>query len=458
MKPKPKPNLIMIVADDHRASALGRVGTEPVRTPHLDRLAGEGCHFPQLRIEGGRCRAVCIPTRASLLTGCSVERACLDIEGRRLREDAPFLPGILRQNGYFCQHIGKWHQDISALQRGFHHGRSIFTAGFRDPEALPVHDWEDLDHDPLPEPRILEEYASHVFTREAVSFIGEISAIKGDQPFFLHVALTLPHDPFIPPHGWREPLELPPLPETFLPEHPFDIGDLDVRDEQLLTRPLDGQAVRRMTAAYYALIEEIDRSVGAIWKAIEEHGLDSNTYLLYTGDHGLSGGRHGLLGKQNLYESAVRIPGILRGPGIPGGRVVDELVSQLDLAPSLLELLGVEAGEIGMQGISVKPQVTGESPGLHREHQFARYRGFQRMVTDGVYKLIATRVGKEPVLQLFGISRDPEERRNLMFDPSFRVTAESLVSVLNRWLLESNDHDFGPIDIDAIPQSRVVTS
>jgi len=311
-------NLICILADDHRASALGHAGAEPVDTPSLDALAAAGCRFPQLRIEGGRCRAVCIPTRASLITGCSVVTACADPEGRTLKADAPLLPALLRRRGYHCEHIGKWHQDLAALRRGFDHGRHVFTAGMADHHALPVHAWEDLASPEIPPPRILPQYSSEAFADEAVAFLGE-RARQGGTPFFLQLALTLPHDPFDPPPGWSEPHEAdwPPLPPDFQPRHPFDIGDLEVRDEQLLPWPRPEREVRRMAARYHAMIAAIDAVVGRIVQTLQRTGLAGNTLLLYTGDHGLAGGRHGLLGKQNLYDCSLRIPGILAGPGVP---------------------------------------------------------------------------------------------------------------------------------------------
>lgn len=96
-------NILCIIADDHRASAMGKCGSEPVLTPHLDALAERGCCLWQLRIEGRGCRTVCVPSRASLITGCSVETACQDVEGRRLKTDAPMLPSRLRENGWTLQ-------------------------------------------------------------------------------------------------------------------------------------------------------------------------------------------------------------------------------------------------------------------------------------------------------------------------------------------------------------------
>jgi arylsulfatase A-like enzyme len=440
-------NLICILADDHRASAFGHAGAEPVDTPSLDALAAAGCRFPQLRIEGGRCRAVCIPTRASLITGCSVVTACADPEGRTLKADAPLLPALLRRRGYHCEHIGKWHQDLAALRRGFDHGRHVFTAGMADHRALPVHAWEDLAGPEIPPPRILPQYSSEAFADEAVAFLGA-RARQGGTPFFLQLALTLPHDPFDPPPGWSEPPEAdwPPLPPDFQPRHPFDIGDLEVRDEQLLPWPRPEREVRRMAARYHAMIAAIDAVVGRIVQTLQRTGLAGNTLLLYTGDHGLAGGRHGLLGKQNLYECALRVPGILAGPGIPAGKAVDVLASQLDLAPTLLDLLGLRDLAGGMEGHSLRAWIEGATQGAPRSHHFARYRQFQRAVTDGRHKLIATRAGGQLRLQLFDLADDPDECRDLAGLRTSAPIQRELVEVLNARLREGRDPDFAPLN------------
>lgn len=439
-------NLLVVVADDHRASALGHTGREPVRTPHLDELALAGCHFPQLRIDGGRCRAVCIPTRASLITGCSVPSACADPEGRTLLPQAPLLPALLRSRGFHCQHIGKWHQDIPSLLRGFDHGSHVFTAGMGNHRALPVHSWGDLSVEPLPPPRILSQYAAEAFADDAEAFLLKRSR-QPDTPFFLHLALTLPHDPFDPPPDWKEPpeAEWPPLPPDFQPQHPFDIGDLDVRDEQLLPWPRPPREVRRMAARYYAMISAIDEVIGRITHTLQTTGLAENTLVLYTGDHGLAGGRHGLLGKQNLYDCSLRIPGILSGPGVPAGQSPAVLASQLDLAPTLLDLLGLQDLATNMEGKSLRRWIEGSSADIPRTHHFARYRHFLRAVTDGRHKLIATRVDNQSYLQLFDLASDPEECRNLAGQPAYDIVERDLIARLNEHLKEGRDPDFAPV-------------
>lgn len=440
-------NIVCIIADDHRASAMGRCGSEPVMTPHLDALAVRGCHLQQLRIEGGRCRAVCIPTRASLITGCSVKTACEDLEGRTLKVDAPMLPARLRDKGYHCEVIGKWHQDLPSLRRGFDHGQMIFTAGMGDHHSLPVYNWNAFSMDRLPPPYKLKKYSSEAYADAAVDFLRK-RALQSSQPFYLQVGLTLPHDPFDPPPGWEEPPDdkLPPLPPGFQSRHPFEIGDIEVRDEQLLPWPRSTVEVRKMAARYYAMIHAIDRLVGRVQSALEETGLVENTIFIYTGDHGLCGGRHGLLGKQNVYEAALRIPGILAGPGIPAGVLVDALSSQLDLAPTLLDLVGLAEYGDGMEGKTLRPEIEGSPDIGSRKFHFARYRHYQRAITDGHFKLIATRMDETLRLQLFDLADDPEETRDLVAGVAQLSCISDLVHALNEHLDRGNDPDFARIE------------
>jgi arylsulfatase A-like enzyme len=449
-------NIVCIIADDHRASALGRFGREPVNTPHLDGMAAEGCHFRQLRIEGGRCRAVCIPTRASLITGCSVAKACEDVEGRALKPNAPMLPAVLRQSGYHCEIIGKWHQDIPSLHRGFDNGSMIFTAGMGDHHALAVHNWESLERGTSPEPYLLKKYSSEAYGDATVEFLRKREALPA-QPFYLQVGLSLPHDPFDPPPGWVDPPEerLPPLPPDFQPRHPFDIGDIDVRDEQLLPWPRPPLEVRRMAARYYAMIGAIDTLVGRVRKALEESGLADNTVVLYTGDHGLCGGRHGLLGKQSVYDAALRIPGIMCGPGVPAGRSIDALASQLDLSPTLLDFAQCGNSMDDADGCSLRPVMENSSGASPGKFHFARYRHYQRAITDGRHKLIATRVDGDLRLQWFDLNSDPDECHDLVGNPECHPNIRKMVEVLNRYLRRGNDPDFACLEASEIQKLLV---
>src|SRR5262249_50006945 len=161
-----------------------------------------------------------------------------------------------------------------------------------------------------------------MFTDAACDFL--LSNV-GDAPFFLYVTFTVPHDPRTPAKGYEnryDPAKMP-LPKNYMPKHPFNNGEMLVRDEKLLGWPRTQAEVRRELANYYAMITHLDAEVGRIMRTLKDTGRDKNTVVIFTSDHGLAIGSHGLLGKQNLYEHSMRPPLILSGHGIPVGKRSD---------------------------------------------------------------------------------------------------------------------------------------
>src|SRR5262249_55409521 len=153
---------------------------------------------------------------------------------------------------------------------------------------------------------------SSMFADAAIGFLRR----KQDNPFFLHVCFTAPHDPLIMPPGFEgkyDPARLP-LPQNFLPRHPFDHGNLEGRDELLWPFPRTPDDVRGELASYYAVISHMDAQIGRILAALDETRLAENTIVIFSSDQGLSIGSHGLRGKQNMYEHTVGVPLVLRGP------------------------------------------------------------------------------------------------------------------------------------------------
>ena len=136
----------------------------------------------------------------------------------------------------------------------------------------------------------------------------------------------------------REDIELP---RNFLPEHPIDNGNLRGRDEMLAGFPRTPDEVRRHIAAYYGMISEVDAQIGRVLDTVEQSGQAENTYIIWAGDNGLAVGQHGLFGKQNMYDHSLRVPMVISGPGIAGGRKVDGMCHVMDLCPTICDLAGV---------------------------------------------------------------------------------------------------------------------
>jgi arylsulfatase A-like enzyme len=219
------------------------------------------------------------------------------------------------------------------------------------------------------------------------------------------------------------------LPPNVLPAHPFDNGELEVRDELLLPRPLAADAVRRELAAYYAMIAEVDAQIGRILDALDRTGLSERTIVVFASDNGLAVGSHGLLGKQNLYEESVRVPLVFAGPGVPRGERRSHLALLSDLFPTIGEMAGIEIAP-SVQGRSLVPVLRAASAPL-RDRVFYAYRDLQRGVrtADG-WKLLEYRVGGARRLQLFDLNTDPWETRDLSREASAGDRLQALERLL----------------------------
>lgn len=443
----PQPNVVLMVADDHRGQAIGASGDSTVRTPVLDALAGRGVSFLRAHMMGGLSGAVCVPARASLLTGMNPFRASTsqrvdDYAGvMTLAPGQPTLPEVMRRAGYHTHVIGKWHNDTGSLARGFDGGDKLFLGGMCAHERVPVQDFDPEGRYPKERQFIGEKFSTELFCDAAVDFIREY---RREPPFFIYLALTSPHDPRTAPEpyaGMYDPSRIP-LPANFMAEHPFDNGEMKIRDEKLAPWPRTPEVIRRHLADYYAMISHMDAQMGRVLAALRESGHDGNTIIVYTGDHGLAVGQHGLMGKQNLYEHSIRVPLILRGPGLPAGRRSDALVQSYDLFPTICELVGTAAPP-NVEGRSLLPLIEGKVERV-RETVFSLYKDCQRMVSDGRWKLIryqrsaATGAGVER-LQLFDLQADPWETRDLSSDPAQREVIRRLTDELSAWQRQTGD-------------------
>ncbi|WP_410001691.1 sulfatase-like hydrolase/transferase [Singulisphaera sp. GP187] len=259
---------------------------------------------------------------------------------------------------------------------------------------------------------------------------------QADQPLFVYLAPSMPHDPRTAPPETQakyDPAKIT-LSKNFMPEHPFDNGELEIRDELLAPFPRTPDAMQRHLAEYYACITDLDHHVGRVVDAFKAAGRWDNTVVVFTSDHGLAvGGRHGLMGKQNLYEH-VKPPLVLAGPGIPKGRSA-ALVYLYDLFPTLCDLTGVPVPP-GLDGRSLAPVIQGEKAGV-RDALFLAYRDVQRAVRDERWKLIW--YPKAQQLQLFDLSADPDELTNRAGDPNHAQELERLSALLRGWQREVAD-------------------
>ena len=437
-----RPNFLFMIADDHRHSALGALGTEAVSTPTFDQLIADGACFTQAHIMGSTSGAVCMPSRGMLMSGCGL----FDTPDP-LPDDVPLLPELLRANGYRTYGTGKWHNRRGSYARCFGESGKVFFGGMSDQFAMPVNDFDPAGEYPPDETYIADGYSTTVFSDEMIAFLSERGPAD-DEPFFAYIAFTSPHDPRTPPPPFDQmydpaDIELPP---NFVSEHPFDIGVRDIRDEVLAGYPRGEDEIKRHIADYYGMISHMDSDIGRILDTLDARGLRENTVVIYTSDHGLGVGQHGLMGKQNLYDHSMRIPLIMRGPGVPAGLQCGALLYLLDLYPTLLEMAGVPTPD-SSAGHSLSA-LLGELTYKHRRQIFSAYQGvfghprgapYQRSIKDERHKLIQTVVDGVMTWQLFDLIADPYETVDLIEAPAQAGKIDKLKQALQKRAARFND-------------------
>lgn len=402
-----KPNIVFILADDQRHDTIHALGNEQIQTPNLDRLAESGFHFTNAYCMGSMTPAVCLPSRTMLLTGRSVWRLPT-VTGLKAPPDLVLLPRVLREGGYVTFHCGKASNACRYANAEFDVNVETKKQG---PDDMKLHG-----------DRVVQFLREH----------------DRRQPFFVYLAPPVPHDPRVAPDQFVDLYDADTLKlsRNFMPEHPFDNGELKIRDELLAAHPRTEAEMRQHLADYYASISDLDAQVGRIIESLRELGYAENTIIIFSSDQGLAvGGRHGLMGKQNLYEH-VKSPLIVSGPGIPHGRS-DALVYLFDLFPTICDLAHVQTPAV-VEGRSLVPIIRGESKDV-RKYLFTAYRDWQRMVRDERWKLIEYNVAGQRNSQLFDLSKDPDELNNLAERDEHRDVLQRLRRELQRQGAEFDD-------------------
>ncbi len=413
----------------------------------MDALVQQGIAFTHAHTMGGLHGALCAPSRAMLMTGRPLFR--LDGTGDHIPPEYIMLPEVAAEAGYVTFGTGKWHNDRGSFARAFQAGENIFMGGMHMPnvgghEAPQLHEYDSTGTYPNTARRNVEGYSSMLYADAVIDFLAQAGAVG--QPFLAYVSFTSPHDPRTPPEpfaSWYHPDSIS-LPPNYLPEHPFDNGELEVRDEMLREHPRTETMIREELALYYGMISELDAQIGRIVTALEENGQRENTLIVMAGDNGLAVGSHGLLGKQNLYEHSMRVPLIIAGPGIPTNERRSQLVYIFDIFPTIADYLDLSLPPT-VEGISLRPMM--ENPGLvGRNAAFFAYRDLQRGVrtADG-WKHIQHQVDGIHTEQLFDLNTDPYETQDLAAD-SMHGTK---LSEMRELLIQESTRWFDPLDLNA---------
>jgi len=397
--PKKKPNVLFLFTDDQREDTVAALGNPHIITPNLDGLVKEGFAFTNAYCMGGNSAGVCLPSRKMLLRG----RSWFSVDS--VPPDGPCFPATMNAAGYVTYHHGK--------------------RGNTDKWA---HGFFDQSHYLNDEADRTSGYPGKPVADDAIAFLREHQAGGSGKPFFMYLAFGNPHDPRVAAKEYLDlydPEKIP-LPPNFLPLHPFNNGEMKIRDESLAPWPRTPEVIRKHLRDYYAVVTAMDAQIGRILAALKEIGEYDNTIILFSSDQGIAIGSHGLMGKQNLYEHSMGVPLFFRGPGIPKGKSSDAFAYLFDVYPTVCELVGAETPK-SLEGKSLAGVIQGTSAGV-RDTILLAYLKIQRAVRRGQWKLL--RYPEVNVTQLFDLEADPYETKNLADDPAQADRVKELMKIL----------------------------
>lgn len=436
-----RPNVLFLFTDDQCYDTIRALGNEHIHTPNIDRLVRSGLAFTNAYIMGGSSPAVCAPSRAVLFSG----RTLWNVEnqgkwGFEISDKYKTLPQVFRENGYVTFGTGKNEPGRDGhFARSFNSGDKILFRGMtKDQYKLPLCSYSPTgDYSEEREVMHSGKHSAEIYADACIEFLKKQGNSKDS--FFAYVSFQTPHDPRQSPAKYSEMYKAAniPLPVSFMPRHPFDNGMLKIRDEGISGFPRTAQKVRAEIASYYAMITHTDAQIGRILKALEGSGKMEDTLIVFASDNGLAVGKHGLMGKQNVYDHALHVPMIISGPGIPKNEIRDQLCYIYDLYPTLCEKAGLKVPEtVEFSSLS---KVIGDAEVEHREHLYFAFMNWQRAVRKGEYKLIEYCVKGQRHTQLFDLVKDPEEVKNLALNTQYGEKIKELRSLLEAERVRLND-------------------
>ena len=435
--PRPRPNVVFLCTDDQARWAMGAYGNRDIRTPNLDRLARRGALFRN----AFTVTPVCSPSRAALMTSrYPSELGIADWINPRNEPDLGLAPSaitwpeLLKGFGYATMLAGKWHL---GTRDEFHPTRQGFDVffGFRDGSNRPIDPTLEIDG----QVRQLQGSLPDLLVDAGIRFVEANQA----RPFLLSIHFRAPHTPYGP------------VPDQ--DSAPYRQLDPAIPDFPGLHR----DRAKSLRRAYYASVTSVDRNVGRLLDRLEALGLDRQTIVIFTSDHGYMIGEHGLWHKgnaewlvegktgsrPNLFDDAIRVPLLVSWPGVVApGTVLEQVVSNLDVLPTVVDMVGLGVPEnLAIRGRSLVPLLRGQSPawdptlfGQYDMHhgQVAR----MRMIRTPEWKLVRH---FEPGVEdeLYHLANDPGELRNLAAscEPEHRRPREAMARRLEDWMSRMHD-------------------
>ncbi|MFZ1752300.1 MAG: sulfatase-like hydrolase/transferase [Caldilineaceae bacterium] len=462
MRPE-RPHIILIMTDQQRFDTLAAWGYGQMITPHMDRIAAEGVSFRQAYCPG----ATCISSRAATFTGMYAHNTGAytfqDWAGHRNWVQD------LADSGYWCVNIGKMHFSPRDVPGGFHERVIVenptnmaHAQGGADDDwgnYLRFHGQVRPNNRNSTDPDWLKKHQSvpwHLEERfHSDVFIGDsavtwIDTWQGDKPLFLMAGFTGPHEPWDPLPRHLERYKDKPMPRRFLKEGELDekppqhAAHLDFHanthhESQIDLRGASDAEIDEMKRHYFAKITTVDEQIGRVLDSLEKRGWLENSLLIFCSDHGEMLGDHGLAYKWLMYDPIVHVPLIIRHPGsVDNPSTVTDLVSLMDLGPTILEAAGVEIPTY-LEGQSLLPYLNGE-PIQPREFVFCE-DNYQVMMRSQTHKLVYY-IGQEAG-ELYDLAADPHELENLWDRPEDAALKNDLIGHLLAWLSSSVYYNAG---------------
>jgi N-acetylglucosamine-6-sulfatase len=423
-------NLVFVLTDDHRYDALGFLHPF-LETPHLDALAGEGVHFRNAFVT----TSLCSPSRASILTGLYAHRHHVVDNNHPVPPGTVYFPQYLQAAGYDTAFVGKWHMGHEGddPKPGFDRWVSFRGQGTYRPSPNGL----NVDGQRVPQ----KGYITEELTDYALEWL---EGRTDERPFFLYLSHKAVHADFVPAerHQGRYRDQKITPPPTFAPPAPAANWPAWTQNQRNSWHGVDFPYHSRLDVwEYYRRYLEtllgVDDSVGRVVDLLRRRGWLDNTIVLYMGDNGFAFGEHGLIDKRQAYEESMRVPMLMRAPGVPGGTVVEQVVANIDVAPTMLDAAGLRPPD-GLDGNSMLPLLRdGDAPWrTELLYEYFWERNFPQTPTVHAlrgdrYKYIRYH-GIWDVDELYDLRDDPHETRNLIASPGHR----EIVAEMNRRLFE----------------------
>ncbi|QDS93273.1 Arylsulfatase [Roseimaritima multifibrata] len=432
------PNVVFILSDDHRFDFMGCVDSCPsfLETPNLDRMAAAGAHFRNAFVS----TSLCSPSRASILSGQFMHRHQVVDNQRGIPEGTRFFPEQLQPAGYKTAFVGKWHMghDNDDPRPGFDHWVSFPGQGTYNDPTLNINGQR----------KDFQGYTTDILTDQAVDWLQQRKSET--EPFMMYLSYKAVHYPFqpAPRHDTRYADKKIDYPDTMAnTERNYRTQPRWVRDrrfsihgiDHMQTGPFDNDPVPDFDQLYHNYCETVhglDENIGRVLDSLEKNGQLENTIVFYMGDNGFHLGEHGFYDKRDAFETSIRVPLLVMAPGrIPAGSTYDQMVQNIDIAPTILDLCGVQVAEDAMDGRSMQPLWSADDAGsvAWRDHLLYEYHwewNFPATPTT-----LAIRTDRYKYIYYHGdwdqdgfydLQTDPVERHNLIDVPGYQDRIEAM--------------------------------